>query len=265
MLKKYQLGILGVGKMGSAILNGVIAKGFYKTEEVAIYTLEDETKAKYHALGVNLVKDEIELFQNCQTLILAIKPQIYESVLEKITDLDFTNQVIISIAPGKTIAYLSKYFPHAQIIRAMPNTPALIGEATITVAFNERTKNVEQALQIFEAIGDYYILEEEQIDDAIPLNGSMPAYVLKFVESFISCGIKYGLDPDVSKALALKAIIGSCRLALNSQQDISTLIQNVCSKGGTTIKGLDELNRGPFDEAIANCYKECVKRSKELR
>ena len=265
MLKNYRFGLLGVGKMGSAILNGVLKKQLYKPSEIAIYTLEEEIKAKYQKLGINIASDEEDLFINCDIIVMAIKPQIYENVLLKLNGLDFGKQVIISIAPGKTIAYLGRFFPNAEIIRAMPNTPALIGKATITLSYHNHTKEIMDALPIFNAIGDYYVVEEEQIDDAIPLNGSMPAYVLKFAQSFIDCGIKYGIDENICKELALKAIIGSCELALESKDDISTLIQNVCSKGGTTIKGLDELNRGAFDDAITNCYFECVKRSKELR
>ena len=261
----YKFGLLGVGKMGSAILGGLINKNIYKKEDIIIYTLEDDVKEKYKNQGINIAKDEKELFSLSSVTLMAIKPQIYEFVLEKIKG-EYINKTIISIAPGKKIEYLKSFFKDAFIVRAMPNTPALINQAMITYAVSneDEKEKIEEAKKIFSSIGKSVEVEEWQIDEAIPLNGSMPAYIFKFAKDFIDCGKKHGLSEEKAKELALNSIIGSCLLALSSEDDLQTLINNVCSKGGTTIAGLQKLEENGFTTSIQACFDACVNRSKEL-
>jgi pyrroline-5-carboxylate reductase len=262
---EYKFGLLGVGKMGSAILGGLIKKDIYKPEEIVIYTLEEDIKEKYKKQGINIANDEIDLFNSSSVTLMAIKPQIYDSVLEKVKG-NYNNKTIISIAPGKKIEYLESFFKDAFIVRAMPNTPALINQAMITYAVNNESEEekIEEAKKIFSSIGKSIVLEEWQIDEAIPLNGSMPAYIFKFAKDFIDCGIGHGLSEEKAKELALNSIIGSSLLALSSPDDLQTLINNVCSKGGTTIAGLEKLEENGFTTSIQACFDACVNRSKEL-
>ena len=259
----YKFGFLGLGKMGSAILNGILSNGIYKTNEIAFYAPSLLTQEKYSNIGLNLVKDERELFEKCEIILLAIKPQIYDGVLNKIKDLNYNCKTIISLAPGKSIKYLASFFEGARIVRAMPNTPALINKAVTTLAFsdNSKTSDIEK---IFASIGIYLVVEEEKIDEAVPLNGSMTAYILEFAKAFIDKGMEYGFSYADGFNLVMNSIIGSCQLAINSNNDLGTLINNVCSKGGSTIAGLNELKCNGFDDAISKCYDACVKRSKEL-
>ena len=258
----YKFGFLGLGKMGSSILNGIITKKLYDKKDLSFYAPSAETQNKYLDFGLNLAKDEIELFKTCKIILMAIKPQKYDEVLLKIKDLDFSGKIVISLAPGKSINYLKSKMSGATIVRAMPNTPALINQGVTTIAFEK--EEIKEVLDIFSSIGTYVTVEEKAIDEAIPLNGSMPAYVLEFAKAFIECAKGYGFSEDDAKKLALNAIIGSCNLALQSNDDIDTLINNVCSKGGSTIVGLNELRQNGFNEAIKKCYDGCVKRSKEL-
>ena len=259
-MKKF--GFLGLGKMGSSILNGILSNNLYDIKDLAFYAPSAETKKKYQEKGLTLVQDERELFKISQIILMAIKPQKYDEILEKIKDLDFSDKIIISLAPGKSINYLESFMKNAKVVRAMPNTPALINQSVTTIAFNGC--EIKEVLDIFSSIGSYLVVNEKQIDEAIPLNGSMPAYVLEFAKTFIECAKSYGFKEDDAKSLVLNAIIGSCKLALNSNDDIDTLINNVCSKGGSTIAGLNELRDNGFNDAIKKCYDACVKRSKEL-
>ena len=119
--------------------------------------------------------------------------------------------------------------------------------------------------QVFECIGSASILDkEEQIDEAIPLNGSMPAYLYYFAQAFINKGIEYGIDENIARQLAGSAIIGSARMILESDESLDTLINNVCSKKGSTIEGLNRLAEQDFQKIIEDCYDACVARSKEL-
>lgn len=259
----YKIGFLGLGKMGSAILNGILSKNLYKKDEISFYAPSDATQNKYTNLGLKLLNDEREVFINSKIIILAIKPQKYNEVFRNLSSIDFSDKVIISIAPGKSISYLESVFKNATIIRAMPNTPAFIAKATTTIAYNNgKAKGI--AIDIFSSIGSYVIVDEDEIEPMIPLHGSMPAYILEFAKDFINQGVKEGILYDESYKLVLNSIIGSCELALSSNEDIDTLIDNVCSKGGSTIAGLNELRDNGFNEAIEKCYKACVRRGKEL-
>lgn len=258
----YKIGFLGMGKMGSSILNGILSNNLYNKDDIAFYAPSLETKEKYKSIGIKLAKDEKDLFASSNIIIMAVKPQKYDEILEKIKGLPFNNKTIISLAPGKSIHYLKTIFKDADVVRAMPNTPALVGKAVTTIAFS--TDVNKQVIDIFSSIGTYLIVDEKQIDETIPLNGSMPAYILEFIRCFIKAASNYNIKEEDAKDLALNSIIGSCMLALNSPDNLDTLINNVCSKGGSTIKGLEKLRNNDFENIIKNCYDACVKRSKEL-
>ena len=256
----YRLGFLGLGKMGYAIAKGVVDKGVYPAMEIAFYAPSEATQSKGKELGLFLTEDEAALFRESSIVILAIKPQKYDEVFAKLKGLDFSNKVIVSIAPGKSIANLKEAFPGAQIVRAMPNTPAMVGLGTTTMAFEG--KHNHEVMDIFSSVGVCVPVEESQIDEAIPLQGSMPAYLFEFAKCFAEKGRSYGID--MSRELVLHAIIGSCALALQSGEPFDKLIDNVCSKGGSTIEGLNRLRESGFGKAIAECYEACVARSKAL-
>ena len=263
MANQYRIGFLGLGNMGSAILNGILTQKIFSENEIAFYAPSKMTKEKYSSIGIHLATDEVSLCQDSEIIILAIKPQIYSQVFEKIKEISYQGKVIISLAPGKTIAYLESIFQGSDIIRAMPNTPAKIGKAMTSIAYHHEEGFIK-VKEIFSSIGEYIVLKEEQIDKAIPLNGSLPAYLLEFAKDFIAMGEEIGLSNKEAKDLVLKSIIGSCLLALNSDEDMDCLINQVCSKGGSTIAGLDELRKNKLQETIEKCFRACVRRSKEL-
>lgn len=258
----YQFGFLGLGKMGYSVLKGVLSKGLYDKSELAFYAPSEATQQKGKALGLALAEGERDLFESCKIVLLAVKPQKYEGAFAKLDGLDFSGKTIISLAPGKSIAYLKSIFKGARVARAMPNTPALIGRAVTTIASDD--ESIGDVTRIFASIGAYAVVEEKQIDEAIPMNGSMPAYLLEFAKTFIECGVANGFKEEDAKNLVLHSIIGSCELALQSEDSLDTLINNVCSKGGSTIAGLNQLRDNGFNESIQKCFAACVKRSKEL-
>lgn len=260
----FKLGILGVGKMGSAILEGVIKKEVYSIFDVMLYTPEIEIQNKYKNEGFVIANDEYDLFSNCQTILIAIKPQMFPTVLVNAINLDFTNKCVISIAAGQTISTVESYFKNATVVRVMPNTPALIASASTALCYNRYNELVDKAKEVFCSIGAVEEITEEQMNESLPLNGSMPAYLYLFAKTFIENAVNLGIDYEVSKRLCCNAIIGSAKMILESSDDIDTLINNVCSKGGTTIAGLNELYNNDFKDAIDKCYSACVNRAIEL-
>lgn len=260
---KYQLGILGLGKMGSSILSGIIKSKIYQKEEVLLFDVNDELKKKYSDLGYKFSDSEQALIDNVEMLILAIKPQMFKVL----NNLKINNDlVVISIAAGKTIKDLEEIFGKQQFIRVMPNTPSLIsyGATAITKSNNVLEETFNKAKNIFESIGVVEEIDESLMNEIIPVNGSMPAFLYYFVEAYIddatSCGIPY----ESAKRLACEAVIGSAKMILETGKPIKELINDVCSPGGATLEGLRVLKENNFQEIIKESNKACIKRAYEL-
>ena len=232
-------------------------------EEVLLFDVNDELKKKYGDLGYKFSDSEQSLIDNVEMLILAIKPQMFKVL----NNLKINNDlVVISIAAGKTIKDLEEIFGKQQFIRVMPNTPSLIsyGATAITKSNNVLEETFNKAKNIFESIGVVEEIDESLMNEIIPVNGSMPAFLYYFVEAYIddatSCGIPY----ESAKRLACEAVIGSAKMILETGKPIEELINDVCSPGGATLEGLRVLKENNFQEIIKESNKACIKRAYEL-
>ena len=263
----YKFGILGVGKMGSSILNGIMKANLYEKKDILL-NLYSEEEVNYYGkeLGFNYVNDPKKLFESCNLVLLSIKPQVFPQIEDIAKSIDFSGKGILSIAAGITLDYLHSLFKGADIIRVMPNTPAMINMAVATVCSkNTNSTYYSQAVDILNSIGKCYEIDEKYMDATIPLNGSMPAYLELFAKAFIDKARMDGIDAEIAKKLVCESIISSANLILQSEDDIDTLIKNVCSKGGTTLAGLDKLYEYNFEKAIYECSEACKNRSSELK
>jgi pyrroline-5-carboxylate reductase len=260
---KYQLGILGLGKMGSSILSGIIKSKIYQKEEILLFDVNDEIKKKYTELGYIFSDNEQTLIDNVEMLILAIKPQMFK-VLNNLKIKD--DLVVISIAAGKTIKDLEEIFGKQQFIRVMPNTPSLIsyGATAITKSENVLEETFKKAKNIFSSIGIVEEIDESLMNEIIPVNGSMPAFLYYFVEAYIDDATSYGIPYETAKHLACEAVIGSAKMILETGKPIEELINDVCSPGGATLEGLRVLKENNFQEIIKKSNKACIKRAYEL-
>lgn len=259
-----KLGILGTGKMGGTILDALLASCKYLPEEIAFYTPNLSHREKYQGLGLSLADNEEELFKSAEILLIAIKPQIFFDVLASARSIDFSGRCVISIAAGISLKLLGEFFPNAVLVRAMPNTPALIRQAATTMCYTRKGSLTDQAKSIFLTIGTVEEIEEEFMDYSIPLNGSMPAYLYLFAKSFIDKAVELKMDEKTAKRLCCQAILGSANMILSTEESIDTLIKNVCSPQGTTEAGLKELYQSGFREAIEKCFTACAERSRQL-
>ena len=260
----YKFGVLGVGKMGGAILGGIVNSRLYYKKDMLLSFRTIESSEPYKNKGFNVTTDPTVLFSNTRIILLAIKPQMFESVLGDSNKYDYTDKCIISIAAGIDIDYLENKFPNATIVRAMPNTPSIINYGVTTICSNKKNDLYNKALKILASIGSVYEIEEDEMNKTLPLNGSMPAYLMSFAKEFIKNGIDNGIDKELTKKLCVDTIISSAKLLEASDENIDILISNVCSRGGTTIAGLEKLYNAGFEQAIRECYKACYERANEL-
>ena len=263
-MKKY--GILGVGKMGSAIIQGMIDSSSYHKEDILLCVRNNKQKESLEKEGWCVTTSYSSFFEETEILILCMKPQTFDEMMNSASSYTYTNRCVVSIAAGITLSYLEKYFKGASIIRVMPSTPSIIKQGVTTIAFKEENRYVHEIKDVFSTLGKTYLVKEDELDNMIPLNGSMPAYLFYFAKAFIECAVsKYHIPYEKAKEICGESIISSCSLMMNSSSSLDTLISNVCSKGGTTIEGLNQLIDNKVDEALKKCYKACVERGKELQ
>jgi pyrroline-5-carboxylate reductase len=268
-LSKFRgnLVLVGAGKMGTAMLDGWLARGL-KPQQITV--IEPQPTKGTKALsrrGVRL--NPKGKSAPVSAIVLAIKPQSASEALPPLAKYIGKGTLLVSIMAGRTIAFLEKSLPAgAAIVRAMPNTPAAIGRGiSVAVANTDiATSQRKQASDLLAAIGKVEWVSNETLMDAVTaLSGSGPAYLFLLAESMASAGIAAGLPPALATRLARETIIGSADLLDRSDLDAATLRENVTSPGGTTAAALDILmGPGGFDEILTRAIAAATRRSREL-
>ncbi len=249
--------LIGAGKMGNALLRAWHLAGVDRNSITVVDTITEGTLRSLN-----------EVMTAPECVLLAVKPQSLDELLPQVAKKFGNNPLYISIAAGKTIGYYEKYFSGAPIVRAMPNTPALIGKGITALCSNEKAnihhRNIASALM--QAAGKILWLDDESLMDAVTaISGSGPAYVFLFLESLIEAGKAQGLTEDVSRQLVIQTLLGSTELANHSTDTLAKLRENVTSKGGATEAALAVLAK---DNALKSLFTKAVtsavKRAKEL-
>lgn len=259
---RIKVGIIGAGNMGSAIIAGM-SKNF------DVYVCEaDKKKAaviqkKYGASVVDLKV----LLKKSKAIILAVKPQGMDPLLEDIKQVGFDKQLFVSIAAGLKTSYFEKKLGrNVRVIRTMPNLPALVGEAVsgISVGKYARSMDTILACQILNSVGKTVVVSESQMDAITAVSGSGPAYVFYFIECLMKAAKSLGLKADVAHDLVIETLKGSVSLLENQKVDASVLRERVTSKGGTTQAALNVLTKSKVDQIFKEALKAAKNRSKEL-
>ena len=259
-----KIGFIGMGNMGYAMLKGAL-KVFEKDDilftrknSVLGRSMEEET-------GVRFVESNAELANNVKYLILAVKPQMYDQVIKNIENVITKEHVVISLAPGITIEYLTDMLGFdSRVVRAMPNTPALLGEGMTGVSYDSSLFSLtakEMIEKIFKSFGKYAVLDEKLMSAVVCASGSSPAYVYMFIEALADSAVKYGIKRDDAYKLVAQTVLGSAKMVLETNEHPGVLKDKVCSPGGTTIAGVAALEEHNFRNAVIKatdaCYDKC--------
>ena len=262
----HKVSFIGGGNMAAAIIGGLIASG---TEPTDIEVVEINADARAMLAGRFGVVTHTDLSQARlhPLVVLAVKPQSLPEVAAALAP-RLAGRLAVSIAAGVRVADLGRWLAgHTQIVRAMPNTPALV-QAGITGLFAPPAVNQEarsQAEAVLRAVGGVVWVEDEsQLDAVTAVSGSGPAYVFYFIESLEAAAVAQGLSPLVARQLALQTFFGAAKLALESPEEPGVLRQRVTSKGGTTERGIAALEAAAVKRAIAQAVADASLRSAEL-
>ncbi|MEI7590504.1 MAG: pyrroline-5-carboxylate reductase [Deltaproteobacteria bacterium] len=268
MLKNKKVGVVGGGKMGTALISGLMAKKLLPSSAITISDIADERLNYLHdTYAVSVTTDNKKLVGENDILIMAVKPQVMAKTLSDIAQLVDENKLLISIAAGLKIDFFeSRLQKDARVIRVMPNTPAMIGEGITAIARgkNATDSDMDIARCIFEAVGKVVIVNEDSMDAVTGLSGSGPAYVFMMIEALADGGVLMGLSREIATQLATQTLIGSAKLLLETGKHPGDLKDMVTSPGGTTIAGIHALEKGKLRATLISAVEMATLRSKEL-
>lgn len=257
------IGFIGGGNMAEALIKGMTSQGM--RDILVSEPREERRRYLEESYGVKTTSSNREAASACGVVILAVKPQNMDGVLEEIRDIVTEEKTVVSIAAGITLPYLQSKLRTKKLIRVMPNTPALVQEGMAVLSLCECFSDPEVALvrEIFMSVGKVVTLPEKHMDAVTALSGSGPAFVALFVEAMIEAGIKMGLGRDNASELAVQTLIGTAKL-LETGLPPGKLREMVTSPGGTTAAGLSSFADRDFVSIVVEALAAAQRRAGEL-
>ena len=256
-----KIGFIGTGNMAGAIMSGLINKGIFQPDEIIGSDISEQgrqnAKDNY---GICVTADNREA-ASAEVLVLSVKPQFYADTIAEIRDSMTEKQLVITIAPGKTLKWLGEQFgKEMKIIRTMPNTPAMVGEGMTATCPNEFVTDEElgYALKILGAFGKVEIVPERIMDAVVAVSGSSPAYVFMLIEAMADAAVMEGMPRTQAYKFAAQAVYGSAKMVLETGKHPGELKDMVCSPAGTTIGAVRILEEKGFRSAVIEAMKACA-------
>lgn len=267
--KSYAVGFVGSGNMAGALIRGILDGGLYAPEQVVCSDVDARKLAALRRrFGIATTTDNLELATAAKVVVLAVKPQILDAVLAGLRPAVGPRRLFLSIAAGATTKRIEKQLGGAaKVLRAMPNTPALLGRGMSVVVRGRHASAADErlGLRLLRAVGTAIAVPQEKLLDPVTgLSGSGPAYVYRFAEGLIAGGVAAGLSAEVARLLAFETIAGAAAMLLESGESPETLRERVTSPNGTTFAGLGELERRGFRDAVEAAVVAATRRSVEL-
>ena len=262
------IGFIGLGNMAKAMIGGILKDGMVSAEDIIGSSATQETmEAVAREFGIRTEKSNRSVAMQADILLLAVKPVILPVVLEEIRDVVDENKLIISIAAGKKTKWIADYFSHpVKIVRCMPNTPALVQAGCSALCRNENVtdEDMATALRIAGSFGMAEVVKEYLMDVVGGVSGSSPAYVFMFIEALADAAVKGGMTRKQAYRFAAQTVMGSAKLMLETGRLPAELKDMVCSPGGTTIEGLEVLEKEGFRAAVMEAIDACIEKSAKL-
>jgi pyrroline-5-carboxylate reductase len=268
MATPLTIGFLGAGKMATALARGFVRAEIVFPKEIIASDLSEAARAAFtKETGAKTTASSTDVLKFASVLILAVKPDQVAGVLAEQCGNFKSEYLLISIAAGVTLAKMEAALPAgARVIRVMPNTPALVGEAAAAFALGKAATAAdgELAKKLLSAVGVAFQVKETLLDAVTGLSGSGPAYVYQFIEALSDGGVAAGLPRDIATKLAAQTVLGAAKMVLETGQHPGALKDQVTSPGGTTIEGLHELEKGKMRATVMSAVRAATEKSKKL-
>ena len=271
MTKKLKIAFLGGGNMAGALIEGLLKQGI-AADCLHVIDINEQTQEHWRKRGLSVSNAPDKLLCQCSIWVLAVKPQQLREVVAKAKQFLQPDTIVLSIAAGISMSSLSQWLgddtsPWPLVVRAMPNTPALVekGMTGLAASAGLHTNHRDDIERIMGSVGEVVWVDSDAMIDAVTaVSGSGPAYVFRFIEAMMAAARELGLDEQQAKRLTLATLSGATALAAESEEPVSTLRERVTSKGGTTQAALDVMNQGHFFETIQKAMHAAHQRAGEL-
>jgi len=267
MLPK-RIGFIGAGQMAEALAKGFISKGVSQPENMLCTDPSQERKKVFQSFGVKVAESNVDLAKSSDIIFIAVKPQYVSVVLNEISGVLTPQSLIVSIAAGVSIDTLQSACKQdfAKVIRVMPNTPCLVGEAAAAMCLgkNASTQDESDVRTLMGSVGKIFTCTENLLSAVTGLSGSGPAYIFIMIEALSDGGVRAGLPRDVALQLAAQTVLGSAKMVLETGKHPGALKDAVTSPGGTTIAGVHELEKAGVRAAFINAVLGAANRADEM-
>lgn len=263
-----KIGFIGCGNMGQAMMSGMLSSGKVRNSDMIVFdklpASRENVQKKY---DVDVAEKNVEVAMIADVIFLAVKPQFYEEVIEEIKPALWEDKILVSIAPGKTLAWLEeKVGRRVKIVRAMPNTPAMVQEGMTGVCANDLVteSELEAVVNLFDTFSKTEIVSEHLMDVVTAVSGSSPAYVFMFIEAMADAAVEGGMPRAQAYTFAAQAVLGSAKMVLETGMHPAQLKDMVCSPGGTTIQAVRVLEEKGMRGAVMDAMKTCLDKSRNM-
>ncbi len=261
------LGFIGMGNMGYAMLKGV--KNILEKKDIIFHSNTKEKMEHIRAVEqIEYANSNSQVVSDAKYIVLAVKPQMFEKIISEINDNFTSEHIVISLAPGFTIEQLRSMIPSARVVRAMPNTPAMVGAGMTGICYDKKEFNAkeEEMLQkIFTSFGKMQIVDEKLMNSVVCASGSSPAYVFLFIEALADSVVKCGMTRAEAYEFVAQTVLGSAKLMMETGFHPGVLKDMVCSPGGTTIAGVEQLEKNGFRKAVFSATEACFEKCNQIK
>ena len=262
-----KIGFVGCGNMAKAIIKGIVAADAASADDLwASNTTPEHAAVNAADLGIHVGTSNIEVTEGARAVFLCVKPYQYEAVIEEIRP-SLGRAVVVTIAPGKTFEWLEERLgAGTKIVRTAPNTPAHVGEGMTAYCANGAVSAEELAFvrNLLESFGRTVELKESQLDAASAIGGSSPAFVYMFIEALADAGVAEGLMRSQAYEIAAQGVAGAAKLVLGSGKHPGQLKDEVCSPSGSTIRGVEVLEKGAFRGTVIDALRTTIVKARSL-
>lgn len=265
---KNRIAVLGAGKMGGILIKALVEKHQLAPERVRA-TVGHETRAHElpHKLGVTVTTDNVAAVDGADVILICVKPQVVQEVAEQIADKVTAQQLVISVAASVHTSQIeSALGAGVPVIRAMPNTPCVLGQGMTALCKGQYAKpeHVDAAIALFNVVGRTVVVDEKHMDAVTGLSASGPAYIYIILESLAEAGVKVGLPRDIATLLAAQTTLGAATVVLETGDHPALLKDAVTTPAGCTIDGIMELEEGKLRVTLIKAVVKAAQRAKEL-
>lgn len=263
-----KIGFIGCGNMATAMIRGMVESKTVVASDILISSRTQSTREKAASgLGVATADSNCAVAQTADILFLATKPQQYQEVIAEIRDKRKEGQIIVSIAPGKTLAWFEEQFGEkVKLVRTSPNTPALVKEGMTAICAGDAVtpRELETVAKLCESFGRVEPVPEKLMDAVVGAAGSAPAYVFMFIEAIADAAVAEGLPRKQAYRFAAQTVLGSAKMVLETGLHPGELKDMVCSPAGTTIEAVQALEENGLRGAVMKAVRACVEKSRGM-